>query len=172
ALRSRHLLNPAPGGPPLIPPPAPGGWEGVFMGRYPHEPSQGAAQYRRTLYAFWRRSSSPTFLFDSAQRRVCEVQPRRTNTPLHALTLLNGVTHLEASRELARLALLAGETPEQRFDEIYRRVLPRTPTDRERTILGREYRRAIEHYRTAPGDARRILAVGQYPVHAVTADSH
>src|SRR5690606_3669971 len=105
------------------------------------------------------------------QRRVCEVRPRRTNTPLHALTLLNGVTHLEASRELARLALLAGETPEERFDEIYRRVLARTPSDRERTILDREYARALDHYRAAPSDTRRILAVGQYPVQAVAADS-
>ena len=35
-------------------------------------------------------------LFDSATRQTCEVKPRRTNTPLHALATLNDVTYVEA----------------------------------------------------------------------------
>ena len=69
ALRSSGLLNPAVGGPPVRPYQPDGVWEENFMGRFHYSPSEGAAQYRRTLYAFWRRSIAPTFLFDSAQRR-------------------------------------------------------------------------------------------------------
>ena len=82
ALASSGLLNPALGGPPVRPHQPEGVWEEIFMGRFTYQPSQGAAQHRRTLYAFWRRSIAPTFLFDSAQRRVCEVAMTRTNTPL------------------------------------------------------------------------------------------
>ncbi|NLT69670.1 MAG: DUF1553 domain-containing protein, partial [Verrucomicrobiaceae bacterium] len=101
ALRASGLLNPALGGPPVKPWQPEGVWEEIFMGRYTYQPSVGPAQYRRTLYAYWRRSSAPTFLFDSAQRRVCEVRANLTNTPLHALTLLNDTGMLEASRALA-----------------------------------------------------------------------
>ena len=85
-LRASGLLNPAVGGPPVFPNQPPGIWKDQFMGRFTYKPSIGPAQYRRTLYAFRRRSSAPTFLFDAAMRRTCEVTPRRTNTPLHALT--------------------------------------------------------------------------------------
>ncbi|MEQ2009714.1 MAG: PSD1 and planctomycete cytochrome C domain-containing protein, partial [Limisphaerales bacterium] len=70
ALRSSGLMNAALGGPPVRPHQPEGVWEEIFMGRFKYEPSEGAAQHRRTLYAFWRRSIAPTFLFDSAQRRV------------------------------------------------------------------------------------------------------
>ena len=108
ALRVSGLLNPAVGGPPVKPYQPDGVWSEITMGRFDYQPSLGPSQYRRTVYAFWRRSSAPTFLFDSAQRRVCEVGVRRTNTPLHALTLMNDVTMLEASRVLA--AAVAGDS--------------------------------------------------------------
>src|SRR4029453_1267319 len=93
------------GGPPVRPYQPDGVWEEMFMGRFHYDPSEGAAQYRRTLYAFWRRAIAPTFLFDSAQRRVCEVTAGRTNTPLQALTLLNDATQREAAQILAAEAL-------------------------------------------------------------------
>ncbi len=105
ALHASGLLEPALGGPPVRPYQPAGVWEENFMGRFTYEPSEGPAQYRRTLYAFWRRSIAPTFLFDSAQRRSCEVRTPRTNTPLQALTLLNDENYLEASRALATRAL-------------------------------------------------------------------
>lgn len=127
------------------------------MGRFKYEPSEGAAQYRRSLYAFWRRSIAPTFLFDSAQRRVCEVRTPRTNTPLQALTLLNDTTFLEASRALAGEVLRAGTKPEDRLVEIYRRILARPPTARELAVLQRELDRALAHYRAQPDDAIKLL---------------
>ena len=158
ALRSSGLMNPALGGPPVRPHQPEGVWEEIFMGRYRYEPSEGAAQYRRSLYAFWRRSIAPTFLFDSAQRRVCEVRTPRTNTPLQALTLLNDETFLEASRGLAADVLRSATKPEDRLVEIYRRVLSRPPTTRETSVLRRELDRALALYRSKPEEAGKLLA--------------
>ena len=116
------------------------------MGRFKYEPSEGPAQYRRTLYAFWRRTIAPTFLFDTAQRRSCEVRTARTNTPLQALTLLNDQTYLEASRVLASATV----------PEIFERVLGRRPDAKEAGVLARQYEKALAHYKAAPGDAAKL----------------
>ena len=162
ALKSAGLLNPALGGPPVRPYQPDGVWEEMFMGRFKYEPSEGAAQHRRSLYAFWRRAIAPTFLFDSAQRRVCEVRPSRTNTPLQALTLLNDANYLAAARALAGHALQAGADPAARLTEITRRVLSRSPTPRETEVLGRELDQALNYYRTHQDDARNFLKQTNY----------
>ncbi len=157
ALRASGLLNPALGGLPVRPYQPEGVWEENFMGRFNYVPSDGAAQYRRTLYAFWRRSIAPTFLFDSAQRRSCEVRTPRTNTPLQALTLLNDVNYLESARALAGLAIQA----EDPVPVLTRRILSREPGAQELRVLTRERDRALEHYRSQPQDAVRFLSFGQ-----------
>jgi hypothetical protein len=156
ALRSSGLLNAAVGGPPVRPHQPAGVWEEIFMGRFTYEPSEGAAQHRRSLYAFWRRSIAPTFLFDTAQRRVCEVRTPRTNTPLQALTLLNDETFLEASRALAADVVRTGK-PEERLAEIYRRILSRPPSAAEIAVLQRELTRALALYRAQPDEAKKLL---------------
>jgi hypothetical protein len=158
ALRASELFHPTIGGPPVRPYQPAGVWEENFMGRFTYEPSEGSAQYRRTLYAFWRRSIAPTFLFDSAQRRSCEVRTSRTNTPLQALTLLNDENYLEASRALAALAL--GKP--QPIQEMSLRVLSRELRDAEMTVLTRERDRALDYYRNHPDDAVTFLARGQF----------
>lgn len=162
ALKSAGLLNPALGGPPIRPYQPNGVWEEMFMGRFKYEPSEGAAQHRRSLYAFWRRAIAPTFLFDSAQRRVCEVRPSRTNTPLQALTLLNDANYLAAARELAVQALQAKGDYSHRLTEITRRVVLRPPTDQEAAILKRELDRALSYYRGHPEEAREFLNQTNY----------
>ncbi len=129
------------------------------MGRFKYESSEGPAQYRRTLYAFWRRTIAPTFLFDSAQRRSCEVRTGRTNTPLQALTLLNDGTFMEASRELAQRMIALPES--ERLEHLYRRVLSRPALPQEKAILTRELQRAMAHYAANPQDARKLLEFGQ-----------
>jgi len=161
ALRGAGLLNPAIGGPPVYPYQPAGVWEEIFMGRYSYHPSPGPAQYRRTLYAFWRRSSSPTFLFDSAQRRVCEVQLSRTNTPLHALTLLNDVGMLESSVALARRVIAGEPDPNRRLRFAFRQILSRDPDPGEAEVLHATWSRAAEHYANHPADAQALVAIGQ-----------
>lgn len=167
ALASSGLLNPALGGPPVRPHQPEGVWEEIFMGRFTYEPSQGAAQHRRTLYAFWRRSIAPTFLFDSAQRRVCEVAMTRTNTPLQALTLLNDETMMEASRALAQRMLAA--KPADRLPLLYQSVLNRPPSPRELTVLQRELDRALSHYQAHPEDARKLQTTSELAAHTLVA---
>lgn len=162
ALRASGLMNPALGGPPVRPYQPIGVWKEIFMGRFTYRPSVGAAQYRRTLYAFWRRSSAPTFLFDSAQRRVCEVRTRRTNTPLHALTLMNDLSMLEAARELAANAIRTTANESERVAGIFEPILGRPPAARERAVLLREYRRALEQYRRQPEAAADFVSRGQF----------
>ena len=165
ALASSGLLNPALGGPPMFAYQPPGVWQDQFMGRFRYESTLGPAQYRRTIYTFWRRSSAPTFLFDSAMRRTCEVIPRRTNTPLHALTLLNDVTALEAARTLAEQGWVPDPVtePELRLKKMFRTVLSRDPAEREFAVLWREYQEALEFYRHDSAAARAVTAVGQLP---------
>jgi hypothetical protein len=159
ALVAAGLLNPALGGPPVKPWQPEGVWEEIFMGRYTYQPSVGQAQYRRTLYAYWRRSSAPTFLFDSAQRRVCEVRANRTNTPLQALTLLNDVGMLEASRVSAEK--VAKEDPDKAIMRLAGAILNRKPSDEEAAVLRREHDQSLDYYESNPADAVDFTRVGQ-----------
>jgi Protein of unknown function (DUF1553)/Protein of unknown function (DUF1549) len=160
ALTTAGLLNPALGGPPVRPYQPDGVWEELFMGRFKYEPSEGPAQYRRTLYAFWRRSIAPTFLFDSAQRRYCEVRTGRTNTPLQALTLLNDLTYREASQAIAAEILKEGSDA-TRLQRLARKILTRDLGEREAAQLGKTLQQARLHYRTTPADAEKFLRIGQ-----------
>jgi hypothetical protein len=155
ALSVSGLLNPSLGGPPVRPFQPEGVWEEIFMGRYTYEPSEGAAQFRRTLYAFWRRSIAPTFLFDSAQRRVCEVGMTRTNTPLQALTLLNDRTVFTTALELA--GQVKALPDDEALSRMHERILSRRPAEAELAVLRREMQRALRHYREHSEEASAYL---------------
>lgn len=159
-LRSSGLLNPALGGAPVFPHQPDGVWRDQFMGRFTYQPSLGPAQYRRTLYTFWRRTSGPTFLFDSSSRRRCEVIPRRTNTPLQALAMLNDRTILEAARELSDQMIELADY-ETRATHLWKHVLSREPRPVELDILQRKLVRIREYYQGNEEDAKRLLHVGE-----------
>ncbi len=162
ALRASGLLNTDVGGPPIFPYQPEGVWKDQFMGRFTYQPTLGPSQYRRTLYAFWRRSSAPTFLFDAAMRRTCEVTPRRTNTPLHALILMNDLTSLEAARNLADLAVKAQpDNSQQRIQWICRRVLSRQAKAAELQVLRKQYEKALAYYQDHVAEAEAFTTVGQ-----------
>jgi hypothetical protein len=149
ALAYAGQLNRSLGGPPVQPPQPDGVWEELFMGRFQYRASEGAARYRRTLYAFWRRSIAPTFLFDNAQRRSCEVRTGRTNTPLQALTLLNDENYLEAARVLARRSSEPAK--------IFETILGHAPDARQLAVLRRERERSLRHFRANPLEARKLM---------------
>jgi hypothetical protein len=166
ALRVSGLLDPTIGGPPVYPYQPAGVWAEITMGRFDYQPSLGDRQYRRTLYAFWRRSSAPTFLFDSAQRRVCEVGVRRTNTPLHALTLMNDSTMLESSRALADAIVCqsdsAAETSwDSNANELANRVLSRNLSRHELDTLRSVWDRTNQYYSDHLEDAMEFCSIGQ-----------
>jgi len=157
ALQVAGLLDSTVGGPPVRPHQPEGIWEENFMGRFKYEPSEGSAQFRRTLYAFWRRAIAPTFLFDTAQRRVCEVRVARTNTPLQALVLLNDENHLLAARALAvRMAREPGG-PEGQLRWLLWQVLSRPAEEGELRRLEARLREAERFYAANPAAAQDLL---------------
>ncbi len=163
ALRVSGLLNPLLGGPPMKPYQPDGVWGEITMGRFDYRPSLGPAQYRRTLYAFWRRSIAPTFLFDTAQRRVCEVGVRRTNTPLHALTLMNDTTMLEASRAMADQLVNAFPADDwnKQIERLALGVLSRPLSPSEVADVFSLWTEAAVQFERSPEQALAYTTVGQ-----------
>ncbi|MCA8968001.1 MAG: DUF1553 domain-containing protein, partial [Planctomycetes bacterium] len=101
---------------------------------FSYSPGQGKDLYRRSLYTYWKRTLAPPTmsLLDSADREWCSVKPRRTNTPLQALTLLNDVTFTEAARKLGeRMLRSGGDTDAARISFGFRTVATRTPEPQE-----------------------------------------
>ena len=74
--------------------------------------------------------------FDAPNGDSSCVRRLRSNTPLQALTTLNETLFVECARALARQALEGGgRTDAERVTYAFRRVLGRTPSGEERTVL-------------------------------------
>ncbi len=98
----------------------------------------GEALYRRSLYTFWKRTIPPPAMatFDASARETCVVRETRTNTPLQALTLMNDVAFVEASRALAeRMITQAADDPAERIGLGFRLATGRPPAARELAVL-------------------------------------
>ncbi len=162
ALRISGLLNARRGGPPVYPYQPEGVWEASTMGRFRYQHSVGSDLYRRSIYTFWRRSVAPTGLFDAAKRRVCQIRVTRTNTPLHALTLMNDTTYVEAARVLAQKAILQQpkNSAETRISQMFEKILSRKPNAREKELLTQQLQQAQDYYKTNPAQADRLLKHG------------
>jgi hypothetical protein len=164
ALAASGLLVERLGGPGVKPYQPPGIWRDFTFGKKTYQQDRGEALYRRSLYTFWRRIVAPAMFFDSATRQTCEVDERRTNTPLHALATMNDVTYVEAARALAQLALQsAGESDRERIRLVYRRVLGRQPKDEEWPILLGSVARLRDEYARDTTAAEQLLAAGESP---------
>ena len=164
ALSVSGLLDKRLGGPPVFPYQPPGAWADATMGRFHYRPSVGGDRYRRSLYSFWRRSVAPTPFFDASKRRNCEVRQVRTNTPLHALNMLNDETYIEAARALATRAIDEHDTAAAQIDSMFRAALSRNPSNRELTVLMAQLQGDQESFAASPGTAARFVAVGQSEV--------
>jgi hypothetical protein len=123
---------------------------------------KGEALWRRSHYTFWRRTVGPTNLFDAASRQVCTVRQSRTNTPLHALTLLNDVTYVEAARALGqRMMKEGGAAPRERIAFAFRLLLSRAPSPKELGILEARHRRLLERYAKDRDAATKLVKAGE-----------
>jgi hypothetical protein len=136
---------------------------GKDLGADPYVQNTGENLYRRSLYTFWKRTVTPPNMttFDASGREACWVRETRTNTPLQALTLLNDMTFVEASRKLAERALHDASTPEERIARMFRLVMARPPTSAEIRILTDGYKVNLDEYRKNPEAARKLLAIGE-----------
>ena len=102
-------------------------------------------------------------MFDEANRQICSVRLRRTNTPLHALTLLNDITFVEAARVFAERILESHDTPEVRLATAFRMTTSRQPTEAELAVLLRALERSLAYYGEHPQQADEFRNAGEFP---------
>lgn len=162
ALSLSGLLNEQIGGPAVKPYQPPGIWEEATFGFKKYVQDHGDDLYRRTLYIFWRRIVGPTMLFDNASRQTCEVKPIRTNTPLHALTTLNDIAYVEASRVMAERIMLAEKDPEKRIELAFRLATARKPSNEEKTILTSRLEKLKAEFYSQKQRADSLLNTGEF----------
>lgn len=138
------LLSDKIGGPPAYPPQPEGLWKeisGADVKIYPT--SEGEDRYRRGLYTFLRRGNPHPMLlnFDGSNRSACVVKRDRSNTPVQALSLLNGPTFVEAARAFAEWIEHAEGNEHQKVIQAFRRAVARHPSEAEVAALAALYRK-------------------------------
>ena len=138
------LLSDKIGGPSVYPPQPDGLWKeisGADIKVYPT--SAGEDRYRRGLYTFLRRGNpNPMLLnFDGSNRSACVVKRDRSNTPVQALSLLNGPTFVEAARGLADWLERTEGDESDKITRAFRRAVARKPSSAEVDALLELYRK-------------------------------
>lgn len=133
------LLNPALGGRGVMPPAPPHLFEKpASYAPFPWKVEPGAAQYRRAVYVFRRRSTPYPFLttFDVPNGETACVRRAKSNTPLQALMTLNETMSLEAARALAeRMRREGGVDDAARIAHGFLLCTARLPTAKESALL-------------------------------------
>jgi hypothetical protein len=167
ALAHSGLLAPTIGGPPAKPYQAPGSmWKDInnFLPEY--KPDKGEGLYRRSLYTFWRRTTTPPnmTLFDTSTREVCSTRRMPTNTPLQALVMLNDPQFVEAARKLSeRIIKQGGTTDEARATWAYREVIGTAPSKEQITLLTKLISEQRGFFTSKSSDAKALLKIGDAP---------
>lgn len=163
ALMVSGLLSPQIGGPSVKPYQPEGLWKVVaFAGSNTRDfkADSGEAQYRRSLYTFWKRTSPPPNMaaFDAPTREQCTVRRERTNTPLQALVLMNDPQFVEAARRLALLTLAGNPvTEEERLARLYERVLARPVSPKDLQVMRDSLQKFRAHFRDHGEGARSLV---------------
>ena len=132
----------------------------------PLGPSGGGGVYRRSVYMNWRRTSPPPAMlaFDAPRRAVCASKRERTDSPLQALILLNGVQYVEAARVLGeRLHVESGGDVDRMVERGFLACLSRPPDSSERRIALRLYSEQAAHFEAHPQAAEELLKTGNRP---------
>jgi hypothetical protein len=156
ALAAAGLLKLDAGGPPVNP----------YEMTEAFKPVTPGDSYRRSLYTTWRRTSPPPALlaFDAPRRAVCIAKRERTDSPLQALILMNGIQYVEAARVLGeKLHVEADGNPSKMIEQAFLRCLSRKPDAREAAICERLYQEQLNHYHTHPNEAAALLKTGAAP---------
>jgi len=162
-LASSGLLVEKIGGPPAKPYMPPKIWRSISNNKY--EQDKGQQLYRRSVYTFWRRTIPPPTMvnFNSAEREVCVVRKDRTNTPLQALTLMNNVTFVEASRFLAERMMRHSEDDYAAIEFGFRQLLARPPNATELELIQNAHDAFLDRYHENDQAALLLLSVGESP---------
>ena len=167
ALFVSGLLVPALGGRGVRPYQPDNIWEPVgFAGSNTqiYKRDTGPALWRRSLYAFVKRTAPPPFMvnFDAPNREQFCARRERSNTPLQALQLMNDIQHVEAARALATRALATGPADDAgRIDWLFRTLIARAPESAEMAVVAEELAAHRGRYAADPDSAKRLVAVGE-----------
>ena len=145
----------------------PGGlWEAVsFNNSQKYVPDTGDAQYRRSMYTYWKRQSPPPnmMIFDAPTREYCVVRRPRTNTPLQALALMNDPQIVEASRALAqRMMTEGGKDADSRLAHGFRLATSRKISRDESKILLGVYQQQLADYQKKQDEVTKLLSLGAF----------
>ncbi|HMO16120.1 MAG TPA: PSD1 and planctomycete cytochrome C domain-containing protein [Pirellulaceae bacterium] len=163
ALAAAGLLDSKLGGKPVYPYQPEGVWESLAITKerdFTYPPATDNDLYRRSLYTFWRRTVSPANMFDASSRQACRVRSSISNTPLHALTMLNDPTWIEAARVLAEHSMQASANLQGQISLAFERVLCRIPTESEQAILENTWLKQYKIYQQHPALATAVVRVG------------
>ena len=134
------------------------------MSNMKYKQSKGKDLYRRGLYTIWKRTVAPPSLaiLDAADRENCTVRPKRTNTPLQALALLNETTFVESARHLGQRMMTEGGDEPIVF--AFKVVTARQPTENELTTLRQARATYLTDFTSTPAAADKLLSVGESKV--------
>ena len=124
----------------------------------------GPSLYRRSIYAFLKRTAPPPFMsnFDAPNREQACARRERSNTPLQALQLMNDTQHFEAARAFGeRIVLEGGSTAEERIAFAYRVVLSRQPKPEELVIVKQALDSYLSRFSKDPEAAKKVVSVGE-----------
>jgi hypothetical protein len=162
ALRVADLLSGKMGGASVYPPQLPSVTTEGAYGAMQWRASAGEDRYRRSLYTFSKRTAPFALYttFDAPSGEACVARRDVSNTPMHALFLLNDITFVEASQKLGRtFANLPGPI-ESRMIELFRRFVCRAPSTNELEKLTSYFNHVIERCANKDLDARKIAGAG------------
>jgi hypothetical protein len=152
------------GGPSVKPYQPDGLWDYGIRTTYVQD--HGEKLYRRSIYTYWRRSTPPPSLaiMDAADHDSPIVTTSRTDTPLQALTLMNDVAVLEASRVLAeRMLTEGGRTDQDRIAMAFRMATGQVPTETDLDVLVNDLRAFRAQYQKDRDGALKLLSQGEHP---------
>ncbi len=161
ALFVAGMLDGAMFGPPVYPYHPEGLWADVSFEVFAYPHGRDGDQHRRSLYGFWRRTVAPPNMFDSANRLDCVVEPVRTNSPLHALTMLNETGFVEAARGVATRAMRFDGSTRERAAQVLRWTLAREPREQELELLVSVLVRERDRYAKDRAATRALVEVGR-----------
>ncbi len=136
-------------------------WEEASNATY--RVGKGEDLSRRSLYTYWKRTLSPPnlSLLDNTDRESCAVKPRKTNTPLQALTLLNDVIFAESARNLAERMLDSGRSDQARLSFAFRSLTSRRPSFAELELLVSALQSYREEFQQHPDSAMMVCRIAR-----------
>ncbi len=132
----------------------------------PAAPSGDSGVFRRSIYTQWRRTGPPPAMlaFDAPRRAVCTSRRERTDSPLQALILLNGIQYVEAARVLGESLHAEHQgSIESMIESGYLLTQSRKPDPKEKEILLRLCQEQRAYFEAHPQEAEQLIAIGTKP---------